>query len=95
MVWKMFSYEFSAFGLIFFSCEIGQRFTNLFEEITGRFDQLKWYLFPIHVQRLLPAVLINVQEPMVIGCFGIMAGSRDQFKKVKNKIIASKLFRIG
>lgn len=71
-----------AFGLIFCSCEIGQRFTNLFDEITDRFDQLHWYSFPMKVQRLLPTIMINVQETIVIGCYGMMNGSRDQFKKM-------------
>lgn len=65
---------------------MGQQLTNLFEKISSRFDRLDWYLFPIGVKRLLPTILINTQEPIVIGCFGMMDGSRDQFKKV-NEII--------
>lgn len=82
MLWNTIFYGGWVLGLLFVTCEIGQRFTNLFEEIADRFDRLDWYLLPMKVQRLLPTIMINVQEPIVIGCFGIMNGSRDQFKKV-------------
>lgn len=82
MVWKSIFYGCWVFGLAFFSCEVGQQFTNSFERVTDRLDRLNWYLFPIKVQQLLPTILINTQEPIVIGCFGLMNGSRDQFKKV-------------
>lgn len=75
------------FGLVFFSCEIGQQFTNLFEEITDQFDQLNWYLFPMKVQQLLPTAMMNVNEVLIIGCYGTMNGSRDQFKKVNHRLI--------
>lgn len=68
--------------MVFFSCEIGQRFTSLFEETVDRFDRLNWYLFPIKARRLLPTIMINAHELPVFGCFGIINGSRDQFKKV-------------
>lgn len=84
VLWKLIFYGGWVFGLVFLSCEIGQRFTYAFDEITDLFGQLNWYLFPINVQRLLPTIMINVQEPIVIGCFGIINGSRDQLKKVKS-----------
>lgn len=85
ILWKSIFYLGSVVGLIFFSCEVGQQITNLFEEIADRFDLLSWYLFPIKVQRLLPTVTINMNETIVVGCFGMLNGSRDQLKKVKNK----------
>ena len=68
--------------MVFFLCEICQQFTNLFEKITDLLQQSKWYLFPNEVQRLLPIIIINAQQPIVIGCFGMVQGSRDQFKQV-------------
>lgn len=82
MVWNSIFYGGWVFGLVFVSCEVGQQLTNLFEKINDRFDQLSWYLFSMKVQRLLPAVMINIQEPIVFECFGMINGSRDQFSKV-------------
>lgn len=82
MVWDSIFYGAWVFGLVLFSCEMGQRFTNLFERITDRFGQLNWYLFPIEKQRMLPTIIINAQEPIIFECFGLINGSRDQFNKV-------------
>lgn len=82
-LWKSTFYGLLVFGLAFFSCEVGQRVSNMHEEIADRFDQLKWYLLPIKLQRLLPTIIINVNEPVVIECFGVLDGTREQFKKVK------------
>lgn len=86
MLWKSIFYGVTIFMVVFFSCEIGQRVTNLFEEITDRFDQLNWYLFPLKVQRLLPTIMINMNEAIVIGCFGLMQGNRNQLKNVNPKL---------
>lgn len=82
MVWNSIFYGGWVLGLVFISCEIGQQLTNLFEDINDRFDRLNWYLFPLKVQQLLPVVMINIQEPIVFQCFGMINGSRDQFQKV-------------
>lgn len=74
-------------GLMFFSCEIGQQITNMYEDITERFEQLNWYIFPMKVQRIMPTAMINLNETVDIGCFGMMSGSRLQFQKV-NAFIA-------
>lgn len=74
--------------LIFFTCEIGQQFTNTLDKFNMEFERMNWYLFPIKIQRLLPIVINNVQEPIVIECFGIISGSREQFKKVINNWIS-------
>lgn len=84
MLWKFIFYCGSVVGFTCFSCEIGQRVTNLFEEIADRFNLLSWYLFPLKVQQLLPTIMINMDETIVIGCFGMLDGSRDQLKKVKS-----------
>lgn len=51
----------NVFGSVFLACEVGQRFTDLFEEINDILDRLNWYLFPNKLQRLLPTVLVNAQ----------------------------------
>lgn len=68
--------------MVFFSCEIGQRFTNSFEDIDNKVDQFSWNLFPIKIQRMLPTLMINLQQPFEIMCFGSTACIRETFKKV-------------
>lgn len=80
--WKSSALFFCVFGLVFLSCEIGQRLTDTFDEIYRKFKKSAWYLFPIEVQRMLPTILIGVQETIVFDCFGILDISREQFKKV-------------
>lgn len=72
------------FGFVFAACEIGQRLTDTIYEIVHELEQLHWYLFPIEVQRMLPTIMMNAQKPVIMGCFGIAASSRDQFKKVNS-----------
>lgn len=71
-------------GVILITCEIGQQFTNALGKVNDQFEQLDWYLFPAKVQRMLPTIINNVQDPVEIGCFGIMYCSREQFKTVKH-----------
>lgn len=77
----------SIFGLAFMTCDIGQRLFDTFGKIEYEFGQMDWYLFPIEIQRMLSNLLIGVQMPMLVGCFGIAEGSREQFKKVSQTFI--------
>lgn len=83
LFWKSIFYGCWPLGLAFFSCELGQQFTNTFDRFTDDFDQLDWYLFPVKIQRILPIVINNVQKAVSFECFGIISGSRDQFRKVE------------
>lgn len=73
------------FGAVFIVCEVGERLTGLFIEIYDMMENLKWYLFPIDVQHALPIVIVNVQEYIVVACFGSISCCRDSFKKVRRK----------
>lgn len=81
------SYRFSSIGGITtknyfcFSSELGQQLSFSFKEVDDECDQLIWYSFPIGIQRLLPVTMANVQQPVVVKCFGNILWSRDQFKK--------------
>lgn len=68
--------------MVFFACEIGQRFSNAYEEIEVVIDQMNWNYLPIGIQRMLPNVMLNVQQPFEIMCFGSTACTRETFKKV-------------
>lgn len=50
------------------------------EVVTG---QYRWYLFSNEVKQMLPMMLINLQQPIQIQCFGSLSCCRDAFKKVK------------
>lgn len=75
--------------MIMLPCELGQRFTGTFIEVDATFERLHWYFFPIKVQRILPTISIALQKPIVIGCFGLVEFSRDEFKKVCKPINAN------
>lgn len=40
------------------SCELGQRISNVNEEIDDLIREFDWYLFSHEMQRLLPTILI-------------------------------------
>lgn len=72
-----------AFGMTFLTCELGQRMSNAFEEIHDVIGHFHWYLFPDEIKRMLPMILMNLQEPVELKCFGSFSCCRDSFKKVK------------
>lgn len=86
LLWKIVVCETGIIITLYLPCEIGQRLTNAFNEITDQFERLHWNLFPIGIQRLLPTIIINTHVPIVINCFGVFDGSREQFKKVSPEI---------
>lgn len=83
-----------AFGVVFISCELGQRSTNDFEECSEMIEQLDWYLFPAEIQRMLPIIINFAQQPIVFYCFGSAACSRDTFKKVRILAVAQFYFKV-
>lgn len=72
----------SDFVLLFAPCEMGERLGNLFIKFDVEIGQMNWYLFPIDIQKVLPIVMINTQQPVLIEFFGSIACTRSQFKKV-------------
>lgn len=79
--------------VVFLACEIGQRFTNSLEDTGDVINELDLYDFPHEIQRMLPIIIKNAQKPVLIKCFGSIACTRDQFKKVKlkEKLITSQI----
>lgn len=76
-------YAFYAFGVIFLTCEFGQRLANAFEEIDDSIKTFEWNLFSHEIQKLLPTILIVSQKQFVIKCFGSTSALRESFKKVR------------
>lgn len=81
----MTSYASYAFGLVFICCELGQRVSGSFTEINSAVDHLNWYLFPMTVQRIMPIIINNAQQPIEIECFGSVRCNRKSFKEVRSK----------
>lgn len=79
------AYGIWAFGTLFFCCEIGQRGTNLFEEIDDKIAQIDWYLFPNDMKVTLLIIIMTAQQPVDIECFGSFSCKREVFKKVSKK----------
>lgn len=75
-------YSVCAVNLVFVVCEVGQRFSNAFEELDVLISQTNWYLFPYKVQRMLPMIIVNAQQPIGIKCFGSVFCERGTFQQV-------------
>lgn len=69
--------------LVFSACEFGQRFSNAFDSFDDELGQFDWYLQPIGIQRMLPMIIVNAQQPMLVQCYGNVPCGRETFKKVK------------
>lgn len=72
-----------AIGMLFFSCELGQRLSMAYNEVQNEIDQLDWYLLPMETQRMLPTLMCNTQKPFKVVCFGGISCERDTFKTVR------------
>lgn len=73
---------FFSFVLVFIVCELGQSMCNAFDEINVTINQFEWYLFSTEIQRMLPMITANAQQPVLVECFGSIACTRDAFKNV-------------
>lgn len=78
---KLYILTFWSFILIFTFCDLGENVTNQFDEI-DLYYQCNWYLFPLNIQRILPIIIINSQELVVLHAFGNVSCTREAFKKV-------------
>lgn len=85
MLWETIFCSFWAFNFVFVSCELGQRYSNKFNEIGKVFGKIDWYLLPIEIQRILPIIMIYLQEQNEFKFFGECSCSRKQFQKVSFK----------
>lgn len=72
----------TAFGVVFLVCELSQRICDYFNSIDMMIGKWNWYLLPIEIQRILPLILIVVQQPFKFIGFGSVSCSRETFKKV-------------
>lgn len=70
------------FGSVFIVCEVGEQLKNVFVQIDDSFEQIKWYLFPLDAQQVLPLIMSNTQQEVTVECFGSFSCARETFKKV-------------
>ena len=63
-------------------CELGQRVTDIFTSITDVIEQFDWYLHSQAMNRMLPIILLIVQKPVDLKCFGSISANRETCKKV-------------
>lgn len=75
-------YALYSFGLLFIACEIAQSGCDAVNSFDLDIGQIDWYLYPIQMQKILPAVMNMAQKPVEFIWFGSMAADRDTFKKV-------------
>lgn len=71
-----------AFGIVFLVCELGERASGTFFEISDEIDQLKWYLFSDQIKRMFPTILIFAQQSVNFECFGSILCNREAFQSV-------------
>lgn len=84
-------YGLFVFLILFIPCEMCERAGNLFDDVDNEIVQLDWYSFPLEIQKLLPILMINTQEAVIIKCFGSVACTRWQFKKVSRRSLILRL----
>ena len=53
-----------------------------FEDINDLINRFDWHLLPLEIQRLLPIIMANAQQPVGFQCFGSFICNRDTFKTV-------------
>lgn len=73
---------FYGFGAMFTTCELSQRINLAFDECNDIIVQFDWFLLPVKIQRMLPAIMHFAQQPVNINCFGSSACDRALFKSV-------------
>ena len=60
--------------------------TGSFADLNDAIYQLDWYTFPSEIQRMLPTLLMNAQQEVIIKGFGNMICKRETFKTVNSVI---------
>ena len=64
---------------------MGGRINRAFGEIEDEMYQMDWHLFPMKLQKMVPIILINAQQPVEFMGFGNFPANRETMKRV-NKI---------
>lgn len=73
---------FWSFAAMFLLCEYGQMVTTRFEKIDELVYQMDWHSFPDEIQRMLPTLINNTQQPIIISGFANVEYTRETFDSV-------------
>lgn len=84
MLLMAFGYAVITLGSVFFLCEITQRSCDGFNRFDQVIQQTDWYMYPMQLKKLVPIVLIVVQKPVELQCFGGITCDRELFKRVSS-----------
>lgn len=83
---------FASIIFILIFCEIGEKVTQMFVEIDREICQIRWFRFPIGVQRYFVTIMSFSQNTVKFDGFGNITGSREVFKQVKKMKLRIFLF---
>lgn len=68
-------------------CLFGQETTENYEDIYRTMcSHLMWYEFPLDIQKLIPLILVNAEEPVYLKGYFALCCTRDFMKSVSNRI---------
>ena len=67
---------------MFVTCELAGRMSNEFDDINDSIGQFDWHSFPLKMQKILPTIIQNAQQPVGFECFGSVMCNRETFQKV-------------
>lgn len=73
---------FWSFASMFLLCEYGQMVTTRFEDIDEAVYQSEWHSFPDKIQRILPTIINNTQQLVIISGFCDVQYTRETFDSV-------------
>lgn len=82
---------FHAFFTVGLACEMGERVCGMFGSIEETMDEIDWYLYPIEVQRMLPAIMMVAQKSIYVEFFASATASRETFSKVSGQAVRLEL----
>lgn len=82
VVLQSFMNLLSNFCALIFTCEMCQHASDEFSKINEAVEQLNWYLYPKEIKQMLPTLMIMVQQPLELKCFGSLSCCRETDKKV-------------
>lgn len=71
-----------SFIIIAYMCECGERVTEQFYLFNDKLNRLKWYCFPLDVQRVMLIFLGDAQQTTHVRGYANILCTRDSFKKV-------------
>lgn len=79
---------FWSFATVVYFCEYGDMVTSRLDEIKDVIWQGDWYAYPNEIQRILPMIVANAQQPVVVHGFGNLVFTRLSIKQVSANAIS-------